>query len=96
MAEWFNADLLPIEIPIVFLLGVLVLLGQGLIKKKVGEELIRDLHEVAGNYYSVVSTIYAVTLGLIVFDALGAYQDASHTVKDETKSMVAIYSLAER
>lgn len=96
MAEWFNSDQLPIEIPLLFGLGLLVLLGQGFIKKKVGEETIRDLHEVAGNYYAVVSTIYAVTLGLIVFDALGAYQDASHTVKDEAKSMVAIYSLAER
>jgi uncharacterized membrane protein len=62
----------------------------------IGEHNIRALHDVAGHYLTVVSTIYAVTLGLIVFDSLGTYQGANVTVKNEARSLAAIYTISER
>lgn len=50
--------------------------------------------EMTGHYFAVVSTIYAVTLGLVVFDALGTYEQANETVKKEAKSLFAVYALA--
>lgn len=43
-----------------------------------------------------MSTIYAVTLGLIVFDAVQTFSEAGTTVKNEAKSLAAVYSLSER
>ena len=42
-------------------------------------------HEASGQYLSIVGTLYAVLLGLIVVDAMGRFQNAVTLVGDETQ-----------
>lgn len=70
--------------------------GQLAFRRLVGAKKIEELHDVAGHYVTIVSTIYAVTLGLIVFDAVQTFGEANLTVKNEARSLTAVYSLSER
>lgn len=88
----FNAVSLGILILICFF-TILGLIG---FRYCVGEKRIQQLHDVASQYLTVISTIYAVTLGLIVFDSLGVYEKANITVKNEATALAAIYSLSDR
>jgi len=71
-------------------------LGQVIVKKLMGAETIALCHEVGGYYMSVVGSMYAVVLGLVIFDAISNFQDASLAVKDEAKALLAVYSLADQ
>lgn len=81
---------------IVIAICFLSVTGLLIVRIFIGERRIKELHDVAGHYLTVVSTIYAVTLGLIVFDSLETYEKANITVKNEAKSLTAVYALSER
>lgn len=78
------------------LVTVIVIFLQKLFHQTLGKAQIQRCHEVSANYLSIVGTIYAVVLGLIVFEAMSTFNDATLTVKDEAKSLLAIYMLAEQ
>lgn len=94
--QLFSADFKFTSALLISLIVFLSVLGFLIFRATVGERTIRQLHDVAGHYLTVVSTIYAVTLGLIVFDSLESYEKANITVKNEAKSLSAVYSLSER
>lgn len=75
---------------------ILSAVGQVLVKKLMGTETIALCHEVGGYYMSIVGSMYAVVLGLVIFDAITNFQDASLAVKDEAKALLAVYSLADQ
>ena len=82
-----------------FYILVVVLLavgGQVIVKKFMGAETIELCHEVGGYYMSIVGAMYAVILGLVIFDAISNFQAASLAVKDEAKALLAVYSLADQ
>jgi hypothetical protein len=59
----------------------------------------RDLiacHDVGGYLLSVVGTLYAVILGLIVVDSLGKFQQARLTTEQESNSLANILILADQ
>ncbi len=70
--------------------------GQVLVKRLMGVETIALCHEVGGYYMAIVGSLYAVVLGLVIYDAISTFQDASTCVKDEAKAMLAIYALADQ
>lgn len=59
------------------------------------EELSQN-HDVTGNLLSVVGTLYAVLLGLIVVDALVRFEHAVDVVQQESNALADIFLLADR
>ncbi len=53
-------------------------------------------HEASGQYLSIVGTLYAVLLGLIVVDAMGRFQTAVTLVGDESNALGELVYLAGR
>lgn len=87
----FNVGILVISSSIVF-----VLVCQILSKRILGEERIKQCHEVGGYYLAIVGGFYAVLLGLIVFAAMDKFIDAEKTVEQEGRSILAVYILSEQ
>jgi hypothetical protein len=81
-------------ITVICLAIVIVVLFQIYIKKQLGEERIRQCHEVGGHYLAIVGSFYAVLLGLIVFSAMDKFIAAEKTVEQEGKSILAAYTMA--
>ena len=59
-------------------------------------EVLRRAHDITGNLLSVVGTLYAVLLGMIVVDAMVRFQTAIDIVQKESNSLADIFLLAER
>ena len=58
---------------------------------------VRDLvaaHEISGQYLSIVGTMYAVLLGLIVVDAMSRFQQAITIVEKEANSLSELIYLS--
>lgn len=58
-------------------------------------EKLRETHEVGGVLLSVVGTLYAVLLGLIVVDAMTKFQDARNITENEANNLADVYILAD-
>lgn len=50
--------------------------------------------EVVGGFFQVIGTIYAVLMGLIVYDATDRYSNAHDDVVNESKSLTSIFILS--
>lgn len=61
-----------------------------------GQEVLREAHGVTGNLLAVTGTLYAVTLGLIVVDAMTRFERAIDTVQQESSSALESFQLALR
>jgi hypothetical protein len=57
---------------------------------------VKVFYEASGDFLAIVGALYGVVLGLVVFDAMSNFQDAVTTVKDEAKSLIAVYTLSEQ
>ena len=55
-----------------------------------------ESHDLTGNLLSVVGTLYAVLLGLVVVDALARFEQAVDVVQQESNSLADIFLLADR
>ncbi len=51
--------------------------------------------EVLGGFFQVIGTIYALLIGLIVYDATSRYSSAHETVENEAKAVLQVYTLAK-
>lgn len=85
-----------IGVPAIITTTMLILYAQVLVKRYVGDETIKNCHEVGGFYLAMVGTFYAVLLGLIVIDAMTRFQQAQRLVSVEASSLIKIYIDAER
>jgi hypothetical protein len=85
-----------IGFPIILIIVVLAGLGQVLIKKILGKENIAECHEVGGNYMQVVGTLYAVVLGLIVYNAMNRFEQAKIHAGTEATSLMQVYLMTKR
>ena len=84
-----------VGIPLVALVVALAILGQVLVKRIVSRESLINCHEVAGYCFSVVGTLYAVILGLVVLDAITKYENAAISIEKEAISLISVYTLAD-
>lgn len=66
------------------------------VRKLFSKDVLRQAHDITGNLLSVVGTLYAVLLGLIVVDALVRFEHAIDVVQQESNSLADIFLLAER
>ncbi|NBW96710.1 MAG: DUF4239 domain-containing protein [Planctomycetia bacterium] len=66
------------------------------VRKMFAKDILLRAHDITGNLLSVVGTLYAVLLGLIVVDALVRFEHAIDVVQEESNSLADIFLLAER
>lgn len=71
--------------------SVLGLLGA---RKVFDLQKLRESHEVGGYLLSVVGTLYAVLLGLIVVDAMAKFQNARTVTEEEANNLADVFVLA--
>ena len=57
-------------------------------------DTLRQAHDATGNLLSIVGTLYAVLLGLIVVDAMVRFERAMDEVQDESNCLADIFMLA--
>lgn len=76
--------------------GVLLAVGGLLLVRKFVDhkDLIKH-HDVAGYLLTLVGTLYAVILGLVVVGAVNTFQQARLTVEQEAMSLRSLFHLAE-
>ncbi len=83
--------------------GVLLVLGSGLVavlgllltRKVLSLDKLRECHDVGGYLLSVVGTLYAVLIGLIVVDAMQKFQMARDVTEHEANALADVYILAK-
>ena len=79
---------------IVVAVVVLSVVLQRWIRRKIGPQELRDLHEVGGIYLSAVGTLYSVILGLVLVDAAGKFSGAKQNVDKEADWLLRTYALS--
>ena len=72
------------------------LLLVALARKLYTKEKLLQAHDLTGNLLSVVGTLYAVLLGLVVVDALVRFEHATDVVQQESNSLADVFLLADR
>ena len=84
--------------------GVLIILG-GIVaslilvavaRKLYAKEKLHQAHDLTGNLLSIVGTLYAVLLGLVVVDALVRFEKAVDVVQQESNSLADLFLLTEK
>jgi hypothetical protein len=68
--------------------------GVWLVRRRMPIDRLNEFHEVAGYLLSVVGTLYAVLLGLVVVDAMSRFQAAQVTVANEANSLADMFLMA--
>lgn len=68
--------------------------GLLMVRKYFQIDKLKSCHEVGGYLLSVVGTMYAVLLGLIVVDAMTKFQTARNLVEQEANSVADVFLLA--
>lgn len=80
---------------LVFGSGLVAVLGLLLTRKILSLDKLRQCHDVGGYLLSVVGTLYAVLLGLIVVDAMQKFQTAREVTEHEANALADVYILAK-
>lgn len=76
--------------------GLAAVLGLLAVRKTYNVRTLITAHDISGQYLSIVGTMYAVLLGLIVVDAMSRFQQAAVTVEQEANSLSELIFLAGR
>jgi hypothetical protein len=79
---------------LVFAATGLAILGLLAARKMFDLQKLRESHEVGGYLLSVVGTLYAVLLGLIVVDAMAKFQTARTVTEEEANNLADVFVLA--
>jgi hypothetical protein len=76
--------------------ALVAVLGLVLVRKTYNVRTLVAAHEISGQYLSIVGTMYAVLLGLIVVDAMSRFQQAVTTVEEEANALSELIFLSGR
>lgn len=79
---------------VITLTTLLAVLGLVLVRRKVSVETLTSFHEVGGFLLSVVGTMYAVLMGLIVVDAMSKFESAKQNVQQEANALADVFMLS--
>src|SRR5215208_1036289 len=75
--------------------ALLSILGLLAVRRTVHARGLISSHDVGGYLLSVVGTLYAVILGLIVVDSMATFQQARQTTEQEANSLTDVILLAD-
>ncbi|HEY9759852.1 MAG TPA: DUF4239 domain-containing protein [Oculatellaceae cyanobacterium] len=81
---------------IVLLTALLAVGALSLLRKLMPKESLRASHDVSGYLLSIIGTMYAVLLGLVVVDAMSKFQEARNNVQAEANALADVFLLSER
>lgn len=76
-------------------LAFLSVAGLLAVRRYIHLDNLRKCHEVGGYLLSVVGTMYAVLLGLVVVDSMTKFQTARAVVEQEANSLADVFLLSE-
>jgi hypothetical protein len=88
--SYFVGTILIAASTLVSMAGLLV------VRRLTDVEKLAAAHGISGNFLSIVGTMYAVLLGLIVVDAMGRYQKAALNVEEESNQLADLVYLGGR
>ncbi|MBS1993512.1 MAG: DUF4239 domain-containing protein [Cyanobacteria bacterium SZAS LIN-3] len=91
-----SIDSYPIGATVIVGVTLLSVAGLLFVRKQFSLEELRKGHEVGGYLLSVVGTMYAVLLGLVVVDSMTKFQQARNIVESEANSLADVFMLADR
>jgi hypothetical protein len=72
------------------------ILGLMVVRRLLHSHNLISSHDVSGSLLSVVGTMYAVILGLIVVDAMGKFEEARQTTEHESNALADIILLSKQ
>src|SRR4051812_12825041 len=75
---------------------ILSVVGLLVVRRLLHSKNLISSHDVGGYLLSVVGTMYAVILGLIVVDAMGKFQEARQTTDRESNALADIILLSNQ
>jgi len=75
--------------------SILSVAGLLVVRRVADLKTLKQCHEVGGYLYSVVGTLYAVLLGLVVVDAMAKFELARTTVEQEANSLADVFILVD-
>jgi hypothetical protein len=76
--------------------AVVATLGMLLVRRKIDSKTLVACHEVGGYLLSVIGTLYAVLLGLVVVHAMNIFQEAHDSTELESNALADVALLAHR
>lgn len=89
-------DQYPVGATVILLISGIAVLGLWLLRRRLQLHTIRSYHEVAGYLLSVIGTMYAVLLGLVVVDAISKFQHAVNVTEQEANALADIFLLSNK
>ncbi len=89
-----NIDSYVVGFSLIAAVSLLSVLGLLFVRRTFHLEKLKSCHEVGGYLLSVVGTMYAVLLGLIVVDAMTKFQTARTIVEQEANSLADVFLLS--
>lgn len=75
--------------------AIFAVIGLLVMRKVVNFDRLRQSHDVGGYLLSVVGTLYAVLLGLVVVDAMSKFQLAREVTEREANALADVFMLAK-
>ncbi len=84
-----------VGVPLIIVIAAYSVAGLLVVRKFFHLDKIRQCHEVGGYLLSVVGTMYAVLLGLVVVDAMTKFQTARNVFESEANSLADVFILSE-
>ena len=96
MFSYLKLDNYAVGVPFIVLVIIASVIGQVLVRLHFRKEQIEACHQVGGTMIQVMGTIYAVTLGLIVLDAMAKFDSAKASIVNESQSLLVVFELAEQ
>jgi len=81
---------------VITLTTILSLVGLIIVRKKVQLQTLSQFHEVGGYLLSVIGTMYAVLLGLIVVDTMTKFESAQQNTLQEANALADVFFLSNQ
>lgn len=94
LIEFIQPENFSFGVPAILVFCIVCVVLQNL-SRKYGEKRRLD-PEIVGGFFQVIGTIYAVIIGLVVFDATSRFSDAHENVASESEALVSIFMLSKQ
>ena len=88
----FKIERFCIGAPIILLICLIFVGLQSLIRSRIESKSLNP--DIVGGFFQVIGTIYAILIGLVVYDATTRFSDAHENVANESKALVGIFMLS--
>mgnify|MGYP006295373189 FL=1 len=78
---------------------ILILCVIAILLQRISNTLMKGISldpEIVGGFFQVIGTVYAILIGLIVYDATSRYSDAHENVVNESKALVSVFMLSKQ